>query len=225
MRIVLFDIDGTLLLTGGAGLLALRRVFQERFGLDDAARNVDFHGATDPLILDQIAQRHLGRALETDEETAVTRDYVRHLAIALQETSFRVLDGAEAVLERLVGRDDIVLGLATGNFEPAAWAKLRRAGLDRFFDFGGFGSDHGNRDELTRIAVARGRERAGDEAPVLVVGDTVRDVRSAAAAGADCLAVATGNASRAQLAEAGARWTASTLLDPEVAGILENGAD
>ncbi len=224
-RIVLFDIDGTLLLTGGAGLLALRQTFHEQFGVNDAVKNLDFHGATDPLILDQIASNHLGRPLEDGERERVTRDYLRYLVRSLEETSFRVLDGAHAILERLAPRDDLVLGLATGNFETAAWAKLRRAGLESFFEFGGFGSDDPDRDELTRIAVNRARERAGDDAPAIVVGDTVRDVRSARAAGADCLAVATGNASRSELEEAGARWTASTLTDPEVAEILAGRSD
>ncbi len=224
LRVILFDIDGTLILTGGAGILALRKVFSERFGVDDAVQGLDFHGATDPLILDAIARNHLGRALDSREEAEVIRDYLRYLTLSLQETSFRVLDGAPEIVEDLAQTEDVILGLATGNFEPAAWTKLRRAGLDAFFGFGGFGSDHPDRDELTRIAADLGRERAGDpDVPVIVVGDTVRDVRSARAAGADCLAVTTGNADAKTLTAEGARWVVPTLSDPEVRRILSPG--
>jgi phosphoglycolate phosphatase-like HAD superfamily hydrolase len=113
-----------------------------------------------------------------------------------------------------------VLGLATGNFEPAAWAKLRRGGLDRYFSFGGFGSDHSDRAELTRIAVSRGRLLAGDGAPALVVGDTIHDVRCSRAAGAACLAVATGNATVDVLAREGADWAVESLDEPAVREIL-----
>jgi phosphoglycolate phosphatase len=220
MRIILFDIDGTLLLSGGAGLMALRDLFRRRFGVEDAVEGIEFHGRTDPQILDSIATRHLARALPADERTELIAAYLEGLARFLDECPYRVLDGARELLDDLAARDDVVLGLATGNVEPGAWTKLRHGGLDGYFAFGGFGSDDPDRDRLTRLAVERGRERAGNGAKAVVVGDTIHDVRSARAAGADCLAVATGNASQEELSAAGARWTVPTLADPAVAGIL-----
>jgi phosphoglycolate phosphatase-like HAD superfamily hydrolase len=224
VRIVLFDIDGTLLLTGGAGLVALRRVFGERFGVADATEGIRFHGLTDPVILQSIATRHVGRELGPEELDELAAAYAEALPGALAAvTEFRVLPGVEDRLRELEARGDSVLGLATGNYERTAWAKLRRAGLDRYFSWGGFGSDSSDRTELTRLAVSRGRERTGPDSPVLVVGDTVHDVRCALAVGADCLAVATGNVSEETLHEAGAHWTVPDLLHPTAGRVL--GAD
>jgi len=223
LRILLFDIDGTLLHTGGAGLLALRKIFGERYGVADPMDGVDFHGRTDPMILDGIAARHLGRAFRDGEAEAMTAAYLDALPGCLEEVPYRILDGVVELLEGLAARSDVLLGLATGNFEAGAWAKLRRGRLDRFFSFGGFGSDSRERDELTRRALERGLERAGSPESVVVIGDTVHDVRSARAAGADCLAVATGNATEATLAAEGARWTVPTLAEPAVRAILEPG--
>ena len=223
MRVVLFDIDGTLLLTGGAGLAALTRAFQDLHDVENAADGVEFHGRTDPLILDSIARRTLGRPLAEGELAELFRRYLDHLPAALVDRPFRVLPGAAEVVRALHLQDGVLLGLATGNVEPAAWAKLRRGGLDAFFAFGGFGSDSADRAELTRLAVERGRERAGTEADLILVGDTIHDVRCATAAGVPCLAVATGNASEETLLAAGARWAVPGLDDPAVAGILRLG--
>lgn len=220
MRVILFDIDGTLLLTGGAGLAALTHAFQELHDVRDAADGVEFHGRTDPLILDSIATRVLGRPLAAAELDELFRRYLVHLPAALAERPYRVLPGARELVESLHATGDVLLGLATGNVEPAAWAKLARGGLDGFFRFGGFGSDSADRVELTRLAVERGRARAGAGAEVILVGDTVHDVRCATANGVPCLAVATGNASEETLAAAGAARTVASLDDPAAAAFL-----
>lgn len=220
MRVILFDIDGTLLLTGGAGLSALSRAFEDLHAVDDAADGVEFHGRTDPLILDSIARRALGRPLTPPELDRLFSRYLEYLPDALADRPYRVLPGARELVTALHAETDVILGLATGNVEPAAWAKLRRGDLDRFFGFGAFGSDSADRAELTRLAVARARDRAGADADIVLVGDTVHDVKCAAAAGVPCLGVATGNASEATLTAAGARWAVETLEDPRVPGIL-----
>lgn len=220
VRIILFDIDGTLILSGGAGLRALRRVFRERYGIDDAVDGIEFHGRTDPQIVASIAGTYLGRTLEDSETREVTAAYLLALEESLHDGRYRVLDGARELLHELSARDDVLLGLATGNVEPGAWAKLRRGHLDGFFSFGGFGSDSPDRDTLTRLAVSRGRDRLGQDAPAIVIGDTIHDVRSARAAGADCLAVSTGNASLAALEAAGARWALPSLADPRTLDVL-----
>jgi phosphoglycolate phosphatase-like HAD superfamily hydrolase len=221
LKIVLFDIDGTLLSTGGAGFTTLREVFRETFSVDDAVDGIEFHGRTDPHILDSIAERWLGRLLTADEYAGIAGEYTRRLPAQLDTAAaFRVLPGAAEIVQELFERQ-ATLGLATGNLEATAFAKLRRAGMDRFFAFGGFGSDSPDRAELTRIAVERARKRAGTSEPVLVVGDTIHDVRCALAAGALCLGVATGNADEATLRAEGATWTVPGLDHPSVRAYLE----
>jgi len=229
MRIILFDIDGTLLLTGGAGLRALGRVFRDRYGVKDAYRGVEFHGRTDLAIIRAIIRRQLDRDPEENELREVADLYVKTLPRVLEEgvPAFRVLPGAREALESLHSRPDVALGLATGNLEPAAWAKLRHAELDRYFRTGGFGTDSEDRLELTRRGAERTRGACGasESAPVLLVGDTVHDVRCALGIGADCLAVATGNASLEVLREAGADWVVPGLDDPEARRGLELDGD
>lgn len=222
MRIVLFDIDGTLLLTGGVGLEALQRVFRRRYDVPHAAEGVEFHGRTDPLIIRSIAQKWLERDLTAEELATLSEDYVECLEEVLSGTParFRVLPGARELVEALDGSGRAALGLATGNFERSARAKLRRAGLERYFAFGGFASDSEDRLQLTRCAVERGRAAAGPDAPIVLIGDTVHDVRCAVALGVDCLAVATGNATEETLRAAGARWTVPTLESPKVREIV-----
>ncbi|GJM43603.1 MAG: hypothetical protein DHS20C21_04450 [Gemmatimonadota bacterium] len=220
MRIILFDIDGTLILSGGAGLLALQKAFGTRYGVTDPTDGVEFHGRTDPLILEAIAERHLGRPFHDGEAETMAAEYLSLLPVFLKETHYQILEGVPELLDHLSGQDGLLLGLATGNYEEGAWAKLRQGGLDRYFEFGGFGSDHPNRDELTKRALQRALDRGGSPEGVVVVGDTIHDVGSALAAGADCLGVATGNASEETLAAAGARWTVPTLADPRVREIL-----
>ena len=221
MRLVLFDIDGTLILSGGAGMKSLAQTFEELFALPNAADGIPFHGHTDPIILQAMARRSLGRELTAAEFERVLERYLAILPKRLATSQgFRVLPGARELVETLSAAGDFALGLATGNFEPAAYAKLRRGGLDRHFRFGGFGSDSSDRVELTRLAVERGREFAGAALPAIVVGDTIHDVRCALAVGANCLGVATGNATVEELLAAGANWAVPTLADPQVAGIL-----
>jgi phosphoglycolate phosphatase-like HAD superfamily hydrolase len=225
LRIILFDIDGTLLLSGGAGLRALDRVFRDQYGVEDAYRGVEFHGRTDPGIIRAIVRKRLERDPVEGELERLADLYVERLGQVLAEgtPAFRVLPGAREALEILHSRPDVTLGLATGNLEPAAWAKLRHAGLDGYFRVGGFGTDSEDRLELTRRGAERARREAGGDGscPVLVVGDTVHDVRCARGIGAACLAVATGNASLEALREAGADWVVPRLDAPEAARALE----
>ncbi|MGH2570236.1 MAG: HAD family hydrolase [bacterium] len=222
MRLVLFDIDGTLLLSGGAGLLALERAFTELHGVEGGTRGVEYHGLTDPVIVQSIARVHLSRELDEAEFASVVESYLGHLEDTLRESiGFHTLPGARELVLELSERDDVGLGLVTGNFEPAAWRKLERANLSEYFSFGGFGSDAADRAEVTRIAIERGRERTGANGAALVIGDTAHDVRSAARVGVPCLAVATGNATVDDLRAAGARWAVSGLEEPLVRQVLE----
>jgi phosphoglycolate phosphatase-like HAD superfamily hydrolase len=228
--IALFDIDGTLLRAGGAGRraveLALGEVLDE---LDDevSLQSVEFAGRTDPWIV-RAALMQYGVAADDDLIHEVLRRYVAHLPRELERAdAFEVLPGVLALLSELSDREDLVLGLGTGNTEPAAYAKLARGGLDSFFAFGGFGSDHAERPEVLRTALHRGLERTGvqmEDARVVVIGDTPHDVAAARAIGANCVAVSTGGYEPSALEAAGASVVVSDLRASAVRSAFDRGA-
>lgn len=220
--IALFDIDGTLLRAGGAGRRAVEIAIEEVLGSSENSINlesVEFAGRTDPWIV-HAALMGFGISADDAMIAEVLRRYALHLPKQLElATAFEVLPSALAVLSALSDRDDVVLGLGTGNTEPAAYAKLARGGLDSFFSFGGFGSDHTDRPELLRVGLKRGLQRARverEDAYVVVIGDTPHDVAAASAIGADCIAVTTGGYDALTLRAAGARIVVSHLGCPEV---------
>lgn len=220
-RILLFDLDGTLLLTGGAGLRALDRAFRELHGLQEAGRGIPFRGRTDLSIIRDIVERKLRRPIQPNEAGAICAHYLRYLEEEVERSAtYRVLPGVPELLTLLAARGDCLLGLGTGNIETGARIKLARADLNRFFAFGGFGSDAEDRVEVLRRGVARGqarRARGGADGPaqVVVIGDTHLDVESGRALGARTVAVATGGESPAALAEAGPDLLLADLTDPE----------
>jgi phosphoglycolate phosphatase-like HAD superfamily hydrolase len=206
---VLFDIDGTLLVTGGAGAVAWQRTFRELYGVD---ANIDEHtraGMTDPEIAEIVFRDVIGRDGTEAERAEAIAAYLGHLDDAVKESSgFRVMPGIEELLPRLAGQG-VLLGIVTGNIESAAHTKLARGDLNRFFAFGGYGSDARDRTEVTRTALGRGGEVAGrplEEAETIAVGDTPRDVSAGHGAGIRVVGVATGNYTVQQLVEAGAEW-------------------
>lgn len=207
-HILLFDLDGTLILTGGAGVRALDRAFRDLYGLEDAGRGVAFRGRTDLSIIRDIVEGKLHRALEAREVERICDRYLGHLEEEVRQSpTYRVLPGVDRLLPLLAARADCLVGLGTGNLEAGARIKLARADLNRFFPFGGFGSDAENRVEVLRQAVARGETRRGPggdgPAQVVVIGDTHLDVQSGRALGARTVAVATGGENAAALRQAG----------------------
>jgi phosphoglycolate phosphatase len=214
---VLFDIDGTLITTGGAGGEAWKRAFVELYGNPLDIRDVTESGMTDPEVGRVALRNILGRDPDGRELATAMGHYLRHLSDAIDESDgYRVMPGIEELLERLVAAGHL-LGLTTGNVEAAAHIKLTRSGLNRFFSFGGYGSDSNQRTELTRCALQRGRMVSGGvliEASCISVGDTPRDVAAGHGAGIEVVGVATGNFSVGQLREAGADWA----LDDVTAG-------
>lgn len=213
---VLFDIDGTLITTGGAGGEAWKRAFVELYGNPLDIREVTESGMTDPEVGRVALQNILGRDPDRRELATAMAHYLRHLSDAVdQSEGYRVMPGIEELLERLVDAGHL-LGLTTGNVEAAAHIKLARAGLNRFFSFGGYGSDSNQRTELTKCALDRGRLVSGgvlltDSA--ISVGDTPRDVAAGHGAGIEVVGVATGNFSVADLKQAGANWALPTVAD------------
>mgnify|MGYP001811768254 FL=1 len=220
--IALFDIDGTLLRAGGAGRRSVELAIGEVLNggkREVSLSSVEFAGRTDPWII-TTALTQLG--VDPDERLIgeVLRRYVAHLPRELELASaFEVLPGVLSLLSELSKRQQMFMGLGTGNTEPAAYAKLARGGLDSFFDCGGFGSDHHDRSELLRAALARGLERSGSmrsEAHVVVIGDTPHDAAAAHSIGASCIGVSTGGYAAEALLDAGATIVVSDLEAPEV---------
>jgi phosphoglycolate phosphatase len=212
---VLFDIDGTLLVTGGAGAVAWQRAFRELHGIDANIEEHTHAGMTDPEIAAIVFREVIGRDGSEAERAAAIAGYLGHLEAAVNESGgYRVMPGIEELLPRLVERG-LLLGIVTGNIESAAHIKLARADLNRFFAFGGYGSDSSDRTELTKKALERGGVVAGSPlvAEAIAVGDTPRDVKAGHGAGIRVAGVATGQYSVEQLREAGADWALATVAD------------
>ena len=179
MILLLFDIDGTLISTDGAGMRAFQRALQEVIGIRIDMKAVRPDGKTDPLILKEtIAHFGLNDRREIHSQQEIFSRYLDFLEDemekALESGKVRVLPGVGNLLNALSRKSDFALGLATGNIEDGARVKLEKAGLSGFFHFGGFGSDSEDRTELTRIGIRRGSHYVSP-APVdgaFVIGDT-----------------------------------------------------
>ena len=209
IKTVLWDIDGTLLVTGGAGAVAWQRAFEERWGVE---ANIEEHtqaGMTDPEIAAIIFREVIGREGSDEERASAIAGYLSHLEDAVNESSgYRVMPGIDEVLPRLA-EQGVLQGIVTGNIEAAAQIKLARGNLNRYFQFGGYGSDSSDRTEVTRKALERGEGVLGsalDLNAAISVGDTPRDVSAGHGAGIRVVGVATGAYSVDQQREAGADW-------------------
>lgn len=219
--IVLFDIDGTLIDCGGAGRRALDRAFHQHFEVEDACQGIRFGGMTDHAILRE-AFATLGVEYTRDIAEALLATYVLELERELDAGSFRVLPHAREVAKRAIELGH-ASGIGTGNIRGGAEAKLRRAGLHAEFSFGGYGCDAEARAEVLAAGVRRARAAGGfADAPVLVIGDTPKDVHAAHAIGARCVGVATGSFDADALRTAGADWVVTSLGDALVAEVLEH---
>lgn len=221
MKILLFDIDGTLLLSGGAGRRAIDRAFHELFGVENAFDGVVPDGNTDPMIFNEIITRE---GIEILDRTAafakLARRYAHHLADEMPRSKEAMLmSGVLPLLDRLEAVDGVTLGLLTGNLEPTARIKLDRFGLNHYFSFGAFGSDDAVRERLVPIAVARAEVRLGRSLnpgrDVAVVGDTPKDVACALANGAIAVGVAASRYSVTDLERAGAHAALPNLEDAD----------
>ena len=189
--ILLFDIDGTLAVTQGAGTRAMTRAFKQHFGIDSALAGLDFAGRSDNWIVATALSR--AGLTPTIEAIASFQDaYIPALTEELQ-TGSRLLPGVPELLDALAD-EPVLLGLGTGNFRRAAKAKLAFLGVwDRFVD-GGYGDDAADRTKLLAAALPRLRPHAAPDARVIVIGDTSHDIEAARGIGASVLAVQTGYA-------------------------------
>ncbi|MEX0998833.1 MAG: HAD family hydrolase [Thermodesulfobacteriota bacterium] len=204
MKLLLFDIDGTLLLTNGAGTRAANRAFENIYGISEAMTKIDAAGKTDPIILKEIFKNELNRDYSHEEALELYKLYIPFLKEETGASETTVMPGIPKLLENLSRRGDMVLGVATGNIEQGAWIKLESAGLDHHFKFGGFGSDSHLREHLIIKAQERALDYVGNGTDIqktFVIGDTPYDINHGRAAGAVTVGVATGSYSRAELEE------------------------
>jgi phosphoglycolate phosphatase-like HAD superfamily hydrolase len=213
---VLFDIDGTLLITGGAGPASWRLAFDELYGIPADIGKFTDTGMTDPDVGRKTFEAVLKRKPERKEFTRLLerRLFYLHQTVA-DSKDYRVLAGVEELLPKLID-DGYLLGLVTGNLEAAAHIKLHRAQLNRFFSFGGYGSDSTDRGELTKIALERATLVYGEPVTpeqAIVVGDTPHDVEGAHAAGMACVGVGSHNYTVDQLRAAGADYAIASLAE------------
>jgi phosphoglycolate phosphatase len=211
-KLILFDIDGTLIRTGGAGVRAMTRAFSETCGLTDALKRVEVAGRTDRLIMTDalaLSGRPLDDAL-LEEFRGLYCDFLReelHAIPQYEHTDGGVkgtLPGVRSLLDRLEQRDDIDLALLTGNFRSSAEIKLAHYDLWRYFPWGAFADDALQRPDLLPVALTRYQShttRSIDPTDVIIVGDTPHDITCARSGGAKVVAVATGTFNAAALAE------------------------
>jgi phosphoglycolate phosphatase-like HAD superfamily hydrolase len=213
---VLFDIDGTLITTGGAGAVAWDRAFRELYDKPADIDEFAHAGMTDPEVGRMTFTGVMGREPSKKELASVMARRQHYLTETVVESKdYRVMDGVEETLTRLVEAGTL-LGLTTGNVETAAHTKLSRANLNRFFSFGGYGSDSTDRVELTKRGVERGIVVAGGslrKEECISVGDTPLDVSAGHGAGIRVVGVATGDFTVEQLRDVGADWAIPSLDD------------
>lgn len=204
-KVLLFDLDGTLVRTGGAGIRALERSFKILYNIEKTVIDgINIAGNTDPNIFREILAREIPGKIATPEEENIFFDhYLKFLAEEIQSSpGYKVLPGIKKILETATTQPDLHVGLGTGNLRRGAHIKLERGGLNPYFSFGGFGSDSTNRQEVLTIAVKRAEEVSGIRflpEQVFIIGDTPRDVRAARAIHAKVICVATGGYSYEEL--------------------------
>ncbi len=204
---ILFDIDGTLIESGGSSDRAWHRAFEELHGVDVQISKVTGKGVPDPAVGRQAFEAVIGRKPSDEEMAKLMARRLQHLPEEVESSDgYRVMPGTEELLDQLIDRG-VLLGLVTGNVEAAAHIKLARANLNRFFSFGGYGSDSPDRGELTKKALERGGVVFGtelDRSRCFSIGDTPRDIDAGHFAGIEVTGVATGKYTVEQLREAGA---------------------
>ena len=232
-RVILFDVDGTLVHAAGAGRRSLERVLSGRFGeVEQALSRLRLDGMTDRLIVREVLVA-LGQPFEDALCDRILAEYVLALRDEIQGPGFRVLPGVVEVLSSLATAG-APLGLCTGNVAEGARLKLARGDIDRFFEWGpdaiaGFAHDGEARELLVRAALDRGTDRLGgtlEPRNALVVGDTPRDVSAARAHGVPVLGVATGRYGAEELRRAGADGVLESLegAAPALLAWVEGGA-
>lgn len=219
VRLVLFDIDGTLILSGGAGEKAFAQVCETEFGIPNGTANLNFAGRTDTSIIREFFNQFQIAPSPANFQRFLDH-YVFRLDHLLGQLRGTVLPGVHAMLRNLEALpEQPLLGLLTGNIRLGAQIKLTHYHLWTCFRTGAFADDHEDRNQIAAVARDRGNQLLGrklDGSEILVIGDTPRDVECANAIGARSIAVATGKFSRQELSREKADWTVESLVDVSV---------
>ena len=219
-HLFLFDIDGTLIASGGAGEYSIRLAVEDMFGVKDGLQGVEIAGRTDHLITENVFKK-FGAEWTPHRATEFLDRYLCHLAEELPRKKGRLLPGIVELLDALRARPTVALALLTGNLERGAEIKLSHYGVWGYFEFGAYADDHSDRNRLGPFAQARAKERHGVEFPperIFVLGDTPHDITCGRAIGAKTVAIATGGCTREQLAASKPDFLFDDLSD--VAGVL-----
>ena len=225
--ILLFDVDGTLVSTGGVGRRAIERAFERRHGRCDVV-SFSFGGMTDKAIVrDGLLALDKRFASDAELQTEMDDTLSFYLRVLQEEAAnhggIRVHDGIMRALDLAAARPDVALGLGTGNLREGARIKLGHAGIYHRFSFGGFGDDSIDRPEILAAGARRGAVELGlplQACRVVVVGDTPKDITAARAIGAACVAVATGMHGMAELEAHAPTIVCQTLADQRVDAVL-----
>ncbi len=214
MRLILFDIDGTLIDSGEAGTRSLNLAFKKVFAIENAFHGISMAGKTDTQIMKEGLMKH---GISTDGNLSTVADsYLRHLKEEINNDRKHVKPGVYEILEKLSFIKDAALGLLTGNLEPGARIKLEPFKLNKYFPSGAFGSDDEDRNNLLPLAIKRFEELVQEKIDTdecIIIGDTPRDVECAHIYGAICIGVATGPYSLDELIESGADYVLEDLSD------------
>jgi phosphoglycolate phosphatase-like HAD superfamily hydrolase len=226
--VLLFDIDGTLVTTGGAGRRSMDLAFEQLHGRRDACDSFSMSGMTDRAIVRK-ALGIIGVEASPEAIDAVIASYLAHLALEVPKVAdrdYRVFPGMREAVMEARSRSGFAVGLGTGNVRQGARVKLERVSIYDQFDFGGFGCDHEDRVELIRSGAKAGASRLGAplaECRVVIIGDTPKDVHAAKGIGAECIGVGTGNYSVQVLMEAGADAAFPDFTHREAMAVLLGG--
>ncbi len=215
MRVLLFDIDGTMVAGAGAGRNAMEEAFEALYRKPVVIESHRLSGRTDRGIGLELLREHKLAAPENEEAelARVFEAYLERLPHRLRQTPGRLLPGVTEILNRLKQAQGLSLGLLTGNLKQGARHKLDSFGLTEFFAFGGYGDRHADRDDVAREAIGQIPPEVGTPKEVWVIGDTPLDIRCARAIGARVLAVATGGHPRDELATFGPDLLLDNLAD------------
>ena len=201
-KLLLFDIDGTLLRAEDATRKAINETFSNLFNTDKSLDDLSFFAWTDLGLFREAAIKLLGRPLDDKEYSSFTKVYAERLQDHLQRCKFYLMPGVAELLPQLFAQEDILLGLETGNIESAAYLKLKKGSIDHYFKFGGFGSDSADRAELIRVGIERAcafNHNVIPEDNIYVIGDAPYDISAGKKVGVNTVAVGTGLCAQATL--------------------------
>lgn len=216
-NLLLFDIDGTLILNSQAGQTAYIRAIESRYGIKFSMEEMPpTSGKTDLMILRELLDLS-GLAEQSVDDPDLLRAYIRHLEESVQSDPGRLAPGARELLEALARRDDMYLALGTGNLESGAKTKLAYHNIEHFFAIGGFGSDGTTREAIIAAGIDKSERLFGTTFDrIIVVGDTPRDIACAHANNVHCIAVSTGPFTYDQLKAENADYVFEDLTDVEM---------